>query len=127
MTMSAEISAGFRQVAADQIAQDIDNNAKFAKVSSLAKVATSGSYNDLTDKPSGVSRKVVTSNSREAVLTAGTAWTVPQHTVDSNELAVYIEGLLCTRGIEYTDASATTITFTSDIPAAFSLAAEVVN
>lgn len=127
MTMSAEISAGFRQVAADQIAQDIDNNAKFAKVSSLAKVATSGSYNDLTDKPSGVSRKVVTSNSREAVLTAGTAWTVPQHTVDSNELAVYIEGLLCTRGVEYTDASATTITFTSDIPADFSLVAEVVN
>lgn len=127
MTMSAEISAGFRQVAADQIAQDIDNNAKFAKVSSLAKVATSGSYNDLTDKPGGVSRKIVTSNSREAVLTAGTAWTVPQHTVDSNELAVYIEGLLCTRGVEYTDASATTITFTSDIPAEFSLVAEVVN
>ena len=72
-------------------------------------------------------RKVVTSNSREAVLTAGTAWTVPQHTVDSNELAVYIEGLLCTRGIEYTDKSATTIAFTSDIPAAFSLAAEVIN
>ena len=72
-------------------------------------------------------RKVVTSDSREAVLAAGTAWTVPQHTVDSNELTVYIEGLLCTRGVEYTDASATTITFTSDIPAAFSLAAEVVN
>lgn len=75
----------------------------------------------------GVTRKIVTSNSREAVLTAGTAWTVPQHTVDSNELAVYIEGLLCTRGVEYTDASSTTITFTSDIPATFSLAAEVVN
>ncbi len=75
----------------------------------------------------GGTRKVVTSNSREAVLTAGTAWTVPQHTVDSNELAVYIEGILCTRGVEYTDASSTTITFTSDIPAAFSLAAEVVN
>ena len=75
----------------------------------------------------GGTRKVVTSNSREAVLTAGTAWTVPQHTVDSNELAVYIEGLLCTRGVEYTDASATTIIFTSDIPTDFSLVAEVVN
>lgn len=75
----------------------------------------------------GGTRKVVTSHSREAVITAGTAWTVPQHTVDSNELAVYIEGLLCTRGVEYTDASSTTIIFTSDIPAAFSLAAEVVN
>ena len=30
MTMSAEIAAGFRQVAADQIAQDIENAAKFA-------------------------------------------------------------------------------------------------
>nr|DAQ77304.1 MAG TPA: hypothetical protein [Caudoviricetes sp.] len=127
MTMSAEISAGFRQVAADQIAQDIDNNAKFAKVSALAKVATSGSYNDLTDKPSGGTRKVVTSNSREAVLTAGTAWTVPQHTVGGDELLVWIEGLLCTRGVEYTDASSTTITFTSDIPTDFSLVAEVVN
>lgn len=75
----------------------------------------------------GGTRKVVTSNSREAVLTAGTAWTVPQHTVDSNELAVYIEGLLCTRGVEYTDASSTTIIFTSDIPTDFSLVAEVVN
>lgn len=75
----------------------------------------------------GVTRKIVTSNSRAEVLTAGTAWTVPEHTVGSNELAVYIEGLLCTRGVEYTDASSTTITFTSDIPTDFSLVAEVVN
>ncbi len=33
MTMDAEIAAAFRQVAADQIAQDIDNNAKFLKKS----------------------------------------------------------------------------------------------
>ena len=75
----------------------------------------------------GGTRKVVTSNSRESVLTADTAWTVPQHTVGGDELLVWIEGLLCTRGIEYTDASATTITFTSDIPTDFSLVAEVVN
>ena len=114
----------------------------------LSTVATTGSYSDLTNKPtipaavtktsqltndSGFltgtlpTRKVVTSDSRAAVLAAGTAWTVPQHTVNSSELAVYIQGLLCTRGVEYIDASATTITFTSDIPAAFSLAAEVVN
>lgn len=35
MTMSEEIAAGFRQVAADQIAQDIDNNAKFALKSEI--------------------------------------------------------------------------------------------
>ncbi len=75
----------------------------------------------------GGTRKVVTSNSREAVLTAGTAWTVPQHTVGGDELLVWIEGLLCTRGVEYTDVSSTTITFTSDIPTYFSLVAEVVN
>lgn len=75
----------------------------------------------------GGTRKVVTSNSREAVLTAGTAWTVPQHTVGGDELLVWIEGLLYTRGVEYTDASSTTITFTSDIPTDFSLVAEVVN
>lgn len=75
----------------------------------------------------GVTRKIVTSDSRSGVLTAGTAWAVPEHTVGSNELAVYIQGLRCTAGVEYTDASSTTITFTSDIPATFSLAAEVVN
>ena len=72
-------------------------------------------------------RKVVISASREAVLTAGTVWTVPQHTVGGDELLVWIEGLLCTRGVEYTDVSSTTITFTSDIPTYFSLVAEVVN
>lgn len=33
MTMDAEIAAAFRQVAADQIAQDIENNEKFVKKS----------------------------------------------------------------------------------------------
>ena len=35
MTMSAEIAAGFRQVAADQIAQDIENASKFALKSEI--------------------------------------------------------------------------------------------
>ena len=36
MTMSKEIADGFRQVAADQIAQDIENNSKFALKSEVA-------------------------------------------------------------------------------------------
>ncbi len=88
---------------------------------------TSGILPVAVGESSGVTRKVVTSDSRSAVLSAGTAWTVPQHTVGSNELLVWIEGLLCISGVEYTDTSATTITFTSDIPTDFSLVAEVVN
>ena len=72
------------------------------------------------------SRKV-TSQTLTTALTADTSWTVPSHTVGSKELAVYIDGLLCTAGVEYKDASATTVTFTSDIPVGFTLTAEVVN
>lgn len=82
---------------------------------------------DVGGSGGGGTRKIVTSDSRSAILMAGTAWTVPQHTVGGDELLVWIEGLLCTRGVEYTDASSTTITFTSDIPTDFSLVAEVVN
>ena len=81
MTMSKELSDVVRQIAADQIAQDIENAGKYALKSevgatpdwssitgkpttlegygitdavqsgTLATVATSGSYNDLSDKP----------------------------------------------------------------------------
>jgi len=82
---------------------------------------------DIGSSSEGGTRKVVSSDSRSAVISAGTAWTVPQHTVGGDELLVWIEGLLCICGVEYTDTSATTITFTSDIPTDFSLVAEVVN
>ena len=95
--MSAEISAGFRQVAADQIAQDIDNNAKFAKVSSLAKVATSGSYNDLTDKPSGAE---------------GTEIIAETHTITETATSAqsYVDG------VTYGITGGTTLQFTDVIP-----------
>ncbi len=51
MTMSKEVADGFRQVAADQIAQDIEIASKYPKKTDLATVATSGSYNDLSSKP----------------------------------------------------------------------------
>jgi hypothetical protein len=52
MTMSKEISDGFRQVAADQISQDISIADTYVKKTSLATVATTGSYTDLSNLPS---------------------------------------------------------------------------
>ena len=62
---------------------------------------------------SGSTQTVQTDKSRDAVLTAGTAYTVPTHTVGKGVL-VYLGGLLYT---DFTDVSATTIFFDVDIPA----------
>lgn len=61
----------------------------------------------------GSTQTVQTDKSRNAVLTAGTAYTVPAHTVGKGVL-VYLGGLLYT---DFTDVSATTISFDVDIPA----------
>lgn len=61
----------------------------------------------------GSTQTVQTDKSRDAVLTAGTAYTVPAHTVGKGVL-VYLGGLLYT---DFTDVSTTTITFDVDIPA----------
>ena len=65
----------------------------------------------------GVSRKVFSSALRDADLAAGAAFGVPTYTVGSNSLQVFLDGLLCVKGREYTEASATTVTFTSVIDA----------
>lgn len=69
----------------------------------------------------GVSHKVFTSTSRSAVITAGTAWTVPSYTVGDNSLAVFVNGLRCIKSQQYVEASSTTITFTFDVPTDFEL------
>lgn len=56
-------------------------------------------------------RTVQTDDGRSAVLTAGTAYIVPSHI--TGRLTVYLDGCLYTG---FTDASATTITFSDDIP-----------
>nr|DAL16098.1 MAG TPA_asm: hypothetical protein [Caudoviricetes sp.] len=56
---------------------------------------------------------VQTDKSRDAVLTAGTAYTVPTHKVGKGVL-VYLGGVVYT---DFTDVSATTISFDVDIPA----------
>ena len=72
-----------------------------------------------------VSRKVFTSSNRSAVLTAGTAFEVPEYTKGDNSLSVYIGGLLCSKGVEYNEVTAKTISFTSDIPVDFEITAVV--
>lgn len=52
----------------------------------------------------------------EADLTAGTAVSVPTHTVGSAKLQVYLDGVLCQPTETYTDASTTTVTFVDTIP-----------
>lgn len=74
-----------------------------------------------------VSRKVFTSSNRSAVLAAGTAFEVPEHTQGDNSLSVFLNGLLCTKGVEYTEATTTSISFTSDIPADYEITAVVLS
>ena len=115
MTMSAEISAGFRQVAADQIAQDIDNNAKFAKVSSLAKVATSGSYNDLTDKPTSDGGTTTIEAETHTITEAATS----AQSYDIGTCAyvmVFVNSVLGVDGVTYGITGGTTLQFTDVLP-----------
>ena len=84
--------------------------------SGLQKVEIGG-----TGGGGSVTRKVLTSSVRSEVLAAGTAFTVPVYTVGDNSLSVYIGGLLCSKGIEYNEVTAKTISFTSDIPAGFEI------
>lgn len=114
MTMSAEISAGFRQVAADQIAQDIDNNAKFAKVSALAKVATSGSYNDLTDKPSGAEGTEISAETHTITEAATSA---QSYSIGNCAyVMVFVNSVLGVDGVTYGITGGTTLQFTDVLP-----------
>ena len=61
----------------------------------------------------GSAQTVQTDKSRGAVLTAGTVYTVPTHTVGKGVL-VYLGGLAYT---DFMDVSTTTISFDVDIPA----------
>ena len=54
------------------------------------------------------------SDERDAVLTAGSSYAVPQHTICENRLKVYLGGALSNG---WTEVSETTISFNFDIPA----------
>lgn len=61
---------------------------------------------------SGSTQTVQADKSRDAVLKAGTAYTVPAHTVGKGVL-VYLGGVVYT---DFTDVNSTTISFDVDIP-----------
>lgn len=90
--------------------------------SGLQKVEIEG-----TGGGGSVSRKVFTSSNRSTVLTAGTAFGVPTYTKDDNSLSVFLNGLLCSKSVEYTEVSTTSISFTSDIPTDFEITAVVIS
>lgn len=73
-----------------------------------------------------VSRTVFTSKSRTGALGVGTEWNVPTYTKGNNSLSVFINGVLCVNGEEYTEVTATSVSFTSEIPADYELTAAVI-
>lgn len=62
-----------------------------------------------------VSRKVFTSSNRSETLTAGTALVVPAYTVGDNSLSLEWNGLHLAKGVDYTEATTTTVTFAFDL------------
>lgn len=50
------------------------------------------------------------------MITAGTAFDVPAYAVGASELQVWVDGLLCVKGEQYSELSSTTIAFTFDLP-----------
>ena len=57
------------------------------------------------------------SSGRWSDIAAGTAFDVPTYTVGASELQVWIDGLLCVEGEQYTEVSNAAIAFTFDLPA----------
>lgn len=60
-----------------------------------------------------------------ATLTAGTAFAVPVHDSGSDNLLIYLDGLLCSKGEseQYQDLTDATISFNDDIPAGSTITA----
>lgn len=59
--------------------------------------------------------KKLVSSVRASVLTAGDVFTVPPYIVGSNNLELFWNGLLLTKGTHYTEESTTTVAFTFDL------------
>lgn len=57
------------------------------------------------------------STDRTTVHPSGAAFDVPTYQVGSGQLQVFVDGLLCVAGQQYTETSSTTIAFTFELPA----------
>lgn len=115
MTMSKEVADGFRQVAADQIAQDIEIASKYPKKTDLATVATSGSYNDLTDKPTSGGSTTVEVATYTITETATTAQSYSLGT-DVAYVMVFVNNVLGVDGETYGITGGTTLQFSDVLP-----------
>lgn len=62
-----------------------------------------------------VSRKVLTSSNRSAVLAVGTAFEVPEYTKGDNSLSLQWNGLQLVKDVDYAEATTTTVTFSFDV------------
>ena len=80
---------------------------------------------DIGGTGGSVSRTVYTSKSRASILSAGTEWDVPTYTKGNNSISIYVNGVLCVKGEEYTEVTTTSVSFTSDIPSDYELTAVV--
>ena len=58
----------------------------------------------------------VQTDTRTEALAAGAPYTVPSYAVGTGTLMVFLDGILCNAGVEYTELTSATISFTSDIP-----------
>ena len=65
------------------------------------------------------------SDSRPAVIAAGTPFDVPLYAIGTYQLQVWVDGLLCIKGEQYNELSASTISFTFDLPSDSSVVATV--
>lgn len=72
---------------------------------------------ELADAESGSGISRIESLTRDSVLTAGSAFAVPQYTLGSDNIMVFRDGLLCIEGEsgQYQEATETTITFNEDL------------
>lgn len=60
--------------------------------------------------------RLTTSTQRDAVLVAGTPFDVPDHLVGFGRCRVFLDGLLLQHGVGWTEANASQIVFTFDLP-----------
>lgn len=76
----------------------------------------SASNADWTVLKANNSAFTVQTDARTEPLAAGAPYTVPAYSVGTGALMVFLDGILCNAGVEYTELTSTTISFTSDIP-----------
>lgn len=93
----------------------------------FARTSHTHSISDITDY-SGTSVSV-TNIPISSNIASGTAITVPSHTVNSDKMIVFFNGMLCKRGSseQYVDSSSTSIEFTFALSAGSELTIYMVN